>query len=629
MKRPRIMQWSARQSASITVFAMLFGLGMISILGYQVNSSYRAQMAQARSRVDNLSQMLEAQLRSALREVDLVLRDLEDRVDVPALARSPLDDTRAKALQGLLLDKLTLVRQADNILLIAPDGRVVYQALDFGTAQPPFDAAQLARIRDDPYRERVYARLQGTDKHQQGIALARRLETRDGQFAGLVVANVTTAYFQQVLDTLDLGQHGIALLVDERSAAVAQRPGERPADDFSPDPQLLRQLNNGTLATGITVLENGAGVTRLVSYRQLAGSPFSVVVSTSSRDYLASWRNNNLYYLVGGSLLLAMALMMIYFFWRSHRLARNLQQKESRLNVSEVRFRQMIETIPVALLLARLPECFITYINQQGARTFDIPQAGALSLRAADFYLNSSDFREQLLAMDQTQGIRNIEVRMRRWSGEAFWASLSMSSVTVGEEITLMIGVSDITERKRLEGELKRRATTDSLSGLSNRAHFMELANQELARAQRYARPLALLMLDIDYFKRINDTHGHDVGDQAIRAVAQVLSATLRDVDVVARMGGEEFAALLPETTPELACAAAERVRVNIEAHRIALPNGSELAFTGSIGISALRRDDQLIDDLLKRADLALYHAKHHGRNQSALYDEIEPQQSA
>ncbi|TJZ73813.1 sensor domain-containing diguanylate cyclase [Chitiniphilus eburneus] len=615
------MIWSARQSTTITVFAMLFGLGMISILGYQVSSSYQAEVAQARARTDNLSQILEAQMRSALREVDLVLRDLEDRITPEEVASESLGEAHNKTLQSLLLDKLTLVRQADNILLIGPDGVLSHRALDIGTAMQPFDRAYLDQVRDDPYRERLYARTAG--KTQDGLLLARRYETPQGAFGGLVAASVPSAYFNQVLENLDLGRHGFVMLVDEGGSVITQRASGKGDEPFKAEADVLQQLKSGALSGGLTVIRHANGATRLVSYRQITGSPFFIIVGMSSLDYLATWRDNTLYYLTGGSLLLAMALMMIYFFWRSHRLARNLQQKESRLNVSESRFRQMIETIPVALVLARLPECFITYINQQAARTFDIPQAGALSLRAADFYLNSEDFREQLQAVGQAQGIRNIEVRMRRWSGESFWASLSMSSVAVGEEITLMIGISDITERKRLEGELKRRATTDGLSGLTNRAYFMEVANQELARASRYKRPLALLMLDIDHFKRINDSYGHDVGDMAIKAVAKVLGGALRDVDIVARMGGEEFTALLPETSPELAQAAAERVRTQIEAHRIVLGDGTVVQFTGSIGISALRPEDQLIDDLLKRADVALYHAKHHGRNQAVVYDAI------
>ncbi|GAA5785885.1 hypothetical protein GCM10007860_14970 [Chitiniphilus shinanonensis] len=614
------MLWSARQSATITVFAMLFGLGMISILGYQVSSSYQAEVAQARTRSDNLSQILEAQMRSALREVDLVLRDLEDRLSPEEIASGDLGEARNKAVQSLLLDKLTLVRQADNILLIGPDGTMSHRALDVGKPAQSFDRAYLEQVRDDPYRERLYARMQG---QQEGILLARRYETPNGVFGGLVIASVSASYFNQVLENLSLGRHGFVMLVDEHGSVITRRTADKRDPPFKPDPVILEELKSGAAPAGTTVSRQSDGATRLVSYRQIAGSPFFIIVGASSLDYLATWRSTTLYYLTGGSLLLVMALMMIYFFWRSHRLARNLQQKESRLNVSESRFRQMIETIPVALVLARLPECFITYINQQASRTFDIPQAGALSLRAADFYLNSEDFREQLQAVGQAQGIRNIEVRMRRWNGESFWASLSMSSVTVGEEITLMIGISDITERKRLEGELKRRATTDGLSGLTNRAHFMELANQELARAGRYKRQLALLMIDIDHFKRINDTYGHDVGDMAIKAVAKVLSSALRDVDVVARMGGEEFTALLPETSPDLAQAAAERVRAQIEAHRIVLGDGTVVQFTGSIGIAALRPEDQLIDDLLKRADVALYYAKQHGRNQATVYDNI------
>ncbi|HSC79212.1 MAG TPA: diguanylate cyclase, partial [Chitinolyticbacter sp.] len=470
---------------------------------------------------------------------------------------------------------------------------------------------------DPQHLNRVYTHVDG----KKGLVLARGISAGDGRLAGVVVAHLPATYLQRELGEARIEPHGVVQLLDRSGAMIAAHA--RSAVALAADSALMARLYAGKNTDGAAQAQRGGGNTVLASYRQVGSTALFVVVGASSLDYLARWRTSTLYFLFGGGLLLAMALTMMYFFWRSHRLARHLKQKEARLNISESRFRQMIETIPVALILAREPEHLITYINQQAARTFNIPQAGALSLRAFDFYASSEDFAEQLKAVREAQGIRNIEVRLRRWSGEVFWASLSMSSVEVGEERTLMIGVSDITERKRLELELKRRATTDGLSGLANRAHFMEVANQELLRAQRFNRPLALLMVDIDHFKRINDTYGHDVGDLAIKAVARLTEGALRDVDLVARMGGEEFAALLPETTPDLARAVAERLRQRIEANVVKLENGTEVCFTGSIGISALRDEDHLVDDLLKRADVALYHSKHQGRNRVSVHDEM------
>ena len=174
---------------------------------------------------------------------------------------------------------------------------------------------------------------------------------------------------------------------------------------------------------------------------------------------------------------------------------------------------------------------------------------------------------------------------------------------------------TDITERKLLEEELRRQAHVDYLTGIYNRRHFMERAEQELSRAHRYAKPLSMLMLDIDHFKQINDRHGHKVGDTVLKAVADLSQATFRDVDIVGRLGGEEFAALLPETDQPAALEAAERLRATIANARIPLPGAPPVSFSVSIGVSSMDSPEDNIDALLQRADKALYKAKDSGRN--------------
>ncbi|CAA7620821.1 diguanylate cyclase [Magnetospirillum sp. SS-4] len=178
-----------------------------------------------------------------------------------------------------------------------------------------------------------------------------------------------------------------------------------------------------------------------------------------------------------------------------------------------------------------------------------------------------------------------------------------------------VIGVMlDITERKRMEAELRRMATTDALTGISNRRHFMSLAAAEVERARRHSRPLAALMLDIDHFKRINDTFGHPVGDEAIKAMAAACTQALRGIDHLGRLGGEEFAVILPDTDQAAAMAVAERIRAAVAAIVVATGRG-DAVFTTSIGVAALNDADASAEPLLSRADAALYAAKTGGRN--------------
>lgn len=180
--------------------------------------------------------------------------------------------------------------------------------------------------------------------------------------------------------------------------------------------------------------------------------------------------------------------------------------------------------------------------------------------------------------------------------------------------------VRDISERKALQAELERQARIDYLTGIANRRYFMEQGEAELARCDRYGNVLSLLMLDIDYFKAVNDNFGHAAGDQALRTLGSILVEVLREIDIPGRMGGEEFAILLPETGLPKALEVAERLRTVVADTQILLASGAQLHFTVSIGVATLTDIKSTIGDLLNQADKGLYQAKHGGRNKVCCY---------
>jgi len=178
---------------------------------------------------------------------------------------------------------------------------------------------------------------------------------------------------------------------------------------------------------------------------------------------------------------------------------------------------------------------------------------------------------------------------------------------------------SDITDQKEIQKEIEWLANTDALTKLVNRRRFHELAGIEILRAKKLRHPLSVLMLDIDNFKSINDTYGHNVGDQVIASIGDLCRKKLRNIDISGRLGGEEFAVILPDTSSERAQEVAERLRSEVEDHRIELPNGAVLKFTVSIGcVSSADLELNIaldIEQLLKIADQHLYEAKRSGRN--------------
>jgi diguanylate cyclase (GGDEF)-like protein len=162
--------------------------------------------------------------------------------------------------------------------------------------------------------------------------------------------------------------------------------------------------------------------------------------------------------------------------------------------------------------------------------------------------------------------------------------------------------------------ELYKQATLDPLTSVFNRKHFTNQLESEFLRARRYRRPLSLVLIDLDYFKRVNDTHGHPAGDFVLERTAELVRRSLRAQDVLARYGGEEFALLLPETPADNAYTLAEKLRAKIQA-TVYQFDGKNIEVTASMGVATLDAGHTGVNDLVVDADKKLYAAKHSGRN--------------
>jgi diguanylate cyclase (GGDEF)-like protein len=188
------------------------------------------------------------------------------------------------------------------------------------------------------------------------------------------------------------------------------------------------------------------------------------------------------------------------------------------------------------------------------------------------------------------------------------------------EIIGIVESYRDITERKQIEQELRRMAVTDPLTGAFNRRLFMRRAQEEMDRSRRYQTSLTLLMLDIDHFKRVNDTFGHDAGDMVLKGLVAESMHQLRGSDVFCRLGGEEFAAILTHTSLEQGRLAAERLRQALNALEFETALGA-VRFTVSIGLASMVKDGLSLAQIMKKADNALYEAKQRGRDSVVAFE--------
>lgn len=175
----------------------------------------------------------------------------------------------------------------------------------------------------------------------------------------------------------------------------------------------------------------------------------------------------------------------------------------------------------------------------------------------------------------------------------------------------------EVKERRQLEAQLRRMATIDALTGVLNRAHLLTLGQREVERVRQLGVGLAVLMLDIDFFKAINDRYGHPGGDTALQHLVSVLRSGIRRIDLLGRLGGEEFAVVLPAIADDAAEAVAERLRMLV-AQSSCTYGADSITMTISIGVARLRDEDLTVERVLARADAALYEAKRAGRNRIA-----------
>jgi diguanylate cyclase (GGDEF)-like protein len=208
-------------------------------------------------------------------------------------------------------------------------------------------------------------------------------------------------------------------------------------------------------------------------------------------------------------------------------------------------------------------------------------------------------------------------------SGKKIPFHISISESISGGRKFYTVIMRDVSQFKAYEEDLQILANTDSLTRLYNRRQLYPILQNELDRAVRKKTPFSVLMIDIDHFKKFNDTYGHAGGDQLLAGFADKMRSVLRQMDSAFRFGGEEFVVLLPETTGREAMIPAERIRQRIADSAFPMPPEDRLvSVTISVGIAGYR-DGDTVDDVIRRADLAMYAAKSSGRNRVVDYDQL------
>jgi len=294
------------------------------------------------------------------------------------------------------------------------------------------------------------------------------------------------------------------------------------------------------------------------------------------------------------------------------------KRAETELQLSEERFRAIFESTKDCILVWDRQYNYL-YANQAAIDHVGTTRDKVIGKNIRDGLRHVPDFMH--LWMERIDQVFETEKPLRvedavPVSAKTVHSESVLSPIFSNDGSMFAVGVvyRDVTERKFMEEELKRLAATDPLTGADNRRSFLEKATYELLRSQRYKHPFALLMLDVDHFKSVNDMHGHKWGDQVLKTIVAESTKTLRDTDLFGRIGGEEFTIILPESDPQAALEVGERLRQTLSEIKISTDRGA-IQITVSIGLAMMEARDDTLDTIMGRADAALYKAKQAGRN--------------
>lgn len=291
------------------------------------------------------------------------------------------------------------------------------------------------------------------------------------------------------------------------------------------------------------------------------------------------------------------------------------------VEVNKAKIPLIIQSSPFPIMISQLRDDRLMLVNEKASELFNIDTKNLRQFRTEDYYVDSNARRELLRKLSISPIVEGYQVLLRRpGTAEPFWLDMSARIIDFDNEIALYTAFKDITAQKQYEQDLFEKAVKDPLTGCYNRRQFNELIAREMNRYVRYNTVFSLIMMDIDHFKRVNDTYGHDIGDLVLKNMAACCASSIRSSDILCRFGGEEFMIILPETTIENAYVAAEKIRKKIETLQIPLEDGRIIRFTLSLGISDSTQASD-VETLIKYADTALYTAKETGRNQTIMYN--------
>jgi diguanylate cyclase (GGDEF)-like protein/PAS domain S-box-containing protein len=376
--------------------------------------------------------------------------------------------------------------------------------------------------------------------------------------------------------------------------------------------EVARDIRRGDSADAALVARQLARINRINSVLTPLEDQIAAMLNSAQRMAQAALLIGML--LLAGILLAAGMTIARRFVLQNERLQRTLRESEGQL-------RHLIESAPLPLLILRASDHSLLYANDRALQQFGLDMDSVRGRTLAEFHVDPTVRDSLAIALRGESAVRDYEVQMKDRSGNQFWLLLSAQRLQYAGEDSLLAALANIDDRKRLQEDMRRRAMHDPLTSLPNRAMFLEALERAVRKARRRSAPFSVLFIDLDRFKEVNDSLGHHAGDELLQTMAERLGAAVRQSDLVARMGGDEFVVLIEEHRgPEEVMIVAQKILSMLE--RPVLLDWREVSISGSVGIASFPVDGTDVESLVKNADTAMYQAKERGRNNFQFFSE-------
>jgi diguanylate cyclase (GGDEF)-like protein len=569
----------------------------------------------------NIATVLAGQLSRSLESIDAVLLEVKSSIggvhvesgaDLhAALARKPFYDSLTQYLARLPPIFSIAIADADGQLVVST---AVWPPPNVNVADR--DYFQDAGRRTDGRLSTsvpINNRIDGT----RTIVFARRLDDTHGNFAGVIFAGVNSKYFEDIYTSTQSINSLIFTLVRQDGIILYRWPdvGDFTGKKLSAESVWLQSLATG--AEGFRIFAQADGNPRFVSVRKVPEYPLFVNISVTESTALAGWFRRSVAIGLGSSALL---LCSLYLLTAVTRQVRRLSESEGSLMQKSQQLDAALNNMSQALCMFDAEQRLVVY-NKQYTEMYGLSPPAGTSLR---------DLLEVRRATGSLPPERSdVSIRLERVARNRPYCAID--SLPDGRTIAVthqpmsnggwVALHQDITAQKRAEAELAFMARYDTLTGLPNRAVFLETVRDAVARTRAAGDEFAILMLDLDGFKAVNDSLGHAVGDRLLKAVASRLRTIVPERDQVARLGGDEFAIFQPvaDGRKERITALANRIiEVFTEPYDLV---GRKVTIGTSIGMTFAPTDSADAEALIRNADLALYKAKSEGRNRCRAFE--------